>query len=109
MQIGKPAELLFAPANEFVRSFLSDAYVQLALMATPVSAVWDHLPRHDITSPVADDVLTSSTNIWSAIELMKDKNKDERLTLHNEELRTTALVTWQELLQAFSHYKLPAS
>jgi osmoprotectant transport system ATP-binding protein len=43
MQKGKPVELLYRPANEYVRSFLSNNYLLLALGTITVEQLWNWL------------------------------------------------------------------
>ncbi|OQP40743.1 glycine/betaine ABC transporter ATP-binding protein [Niastella yeongjuensis] len=43
LQKGKPADLLYHPANEAVKEFLAGSYLSLALAATPAEEIWQWL------------------------------------------------------------------
>ena len=73
VQQGKPLELLFAPANDFVKEFLSGSYLQLALSSIKASDIWDTLQNTD--SKTIDAPLSESSTLWDMMEYaLKHKN-----------------------------------
>lgn len=100
-QIGTPAELLFDPANDFVKHFLADAHMQLALMITKVSDLWPYLPPgSDEISP--HPAIQSDISLWHIMEEMTSKNQSQ-MSLHEGE--KTVTISMAELFQAFTVYK----
>jgi osmoprotectant transport system ATP-binding protein len=101
MQIGTPAELLFQPANDFVKNFLADAHMQLALMVTRVSDLWPYLqPGNNETSPYP--FIENNVSLWNVMEEMTLRNQ-ARLSLCND--KKIINISMADLLQAFSEYK----
>jgi osmoprotectant transport system ATP-binding protein len=101
MQIGTPAELLFHPANDFVKNFLADAQMQLAFMITRVSDLWPYLrPGSDEASPYP--VIESNASLWNIMDEMTSQNQAQ-FSLHNGEKAIN--ISMADLLQAFTAYK----
>lgn len=73
VQIGTPKELLFQPANDFVRDFLSNSYLQLLLIVTKCSAMWAFLDADDSGEPMLE-AFSADISVASALELFKDRN-----------------------------------
>ncbi|MBO9730101.1 MAG: ATP-binding cassette domain-containing protein [Chitinophaga sp.] len=67
-QIGAPADLLFRPANDFVRSFLNPQRLQLELKALAIKDLWTWLPAHTSTSNTVP--LTAESTCWEALETL---------------------------------------
>jgi len=106
MQVGTPAELLFHPANDFVRQFLSDAFLQLSFTITKLNDIWHYLPQEQTPEMVAHIDIQSSDSIWKAFELMPDKNdKTLRLNVYNDVMKEQKQISWNGLLSAFSSYQ----
>lgn len=63
-QIGTPKELLFAPANDFVRMFFSEHRVQLQLSVLTIKDITPHLAlmRYQAAQKMED------TTLWEAME-----------------------------------------
>lgn len=103
IQQGKPADLLFHPTNDFVRDFLSDSFLQLALTVTHLVAVWPYLTAAVSTHSVQINLSVNAT-IAKALTAVKDKNNwDAVISITNgTEQKTTS---WAGLLQAYAHYK----
>jgi osmoprotectant transport system ATP-binding protein len=101
MQIGTPAELLFHPANDFVKNFLAGAHMQLALMVTKVSDLWPYLqPGSNEASPYP--VIESNTSLWNVMEEMTSQNQAQVSLHHDKEIINVSMA---DLLQAFTIYK----
>lgn len=101
MQIGTPAELLFHPTNDFVKNFLADAHMQLALMVTRVSDLRPYLqPGTNETSPYP--VIESNASLWNVMEEMTSRNQAQVSLHHDKEIINVSMA---DLLQAFTVYK----
>ncbi|GAA0563201.1 ABC transporter ATP-binding protein [Chitinophaga japonensis] len=67
-QLGTPQELLFAPANDFVRAFFREHHLLLELKALTLADIRPYLP------PTAEDdnyqahVLPGTTSCWDALQ-----------------------------------------
>lgn len=70
-QIGAPADLLFRPANDFVRSFLDPQRLQLELKALTIKELWAWLPAHTSTDSTA--ALTAESTCWEALETLTSR------------------------------------
>lgn len=103
MQIGTPAELLFHPANDFVKSFFADAHMQLALMVTTINDLWSYLqPGNNDVSP--RPVISSDTSLWNVMEQITTQN-DTHLNVHHDKNNEIRNVSVSDILQAFTAYK----
>jgi osmoprotectant transport system ATP-binding protein len=89
MQVGSPTDLLFRPANDFVRSFLDEQRLQLELKAVNVS---DLLPIGS-----ANDGRHEHLNVWDEMEHLL--NAPEEIPTPNKTNRIGVL------LQAFQNLK----
>jgi len=103
VQIGTPMELLFKPANEQVKTFFDDHYLQLALKATKIEDVWAGL-NNNITVQRDGNILSAHSNIWDVMETMT-KNNQQQLSVRNGINNETKQVNIAELLSAFNAYK----
>ncbi len=102
MQVGTPEDLLFQPANDFVKRFLADAQLQLALMTTRITALWPYLEPTEGTE--TDNVLDNNTSLWQAMEQLNDK-EPMLWTLAQDGDRATRKISTARLWQAFAEYK----
>jgi len=98
-QLGSPTELLFRPANEFVRSFFSGHYLQAALKTLKLKDIW-----YGFNEAANGEVrLSSSASIWEAMEYM-NSNRLQELIAWNEDTNEIKSVKSSELLRLFSDY-----
>ena len=105
VQIGTPKELLFNPANDFVRSFLSDAYMQLLLIVTTITEIWPYLINEQNAAKISI-AISSELSVLSAVEAIKDKNSSDcMLTITHEKNGEIKNIRWNTLLSVFSNYK----
>ncbi len=104
VQIGSPKELLFEPANDFVRDFLSNAYLQLLLIVTRCSDIWTYLESVDNQEDKNIEAISSDVSVASALELFEDKNDSQRRIAirHESALKVISL---SDLLKAFANHK----
>lgn len=106
MQIGSPADLLFKPANDFVREFLSGAFMQLALSITTVKELWSYLDDEKPNNTNTYINISADSTLFKAIESIKNKNDDTlKLQVTSGEDNSTKKISWQGLLSAFSNYQ----
>lgn len=68
VQSGTPQELLFRPANDFVRSFFQQEQLSLELHATTPADVWHLLPISAAQN--FDTVIDAAQSIWQVMELL---------------------------------------
>lgn len=102
VQIGTPAELLFNPLNEFVKSFLKDQRLQLELKAIKIVDLWAYLPNIDKkTNPSS---LSAGVDLWQAFEQFKFV-KGENINILNQQNKEFKTVTFEQVMGAYSKYK----
>ncbi|RFZ83124.1 ATP-binding cassette domain-containing protein [Mucilaginibacter terrenus] len=103
IQIGTPAELLFKPANDFVKSFLDEQRLQLEFKAIKVADLWDLLPDNGTENP--SQKLPANTDVWAVLEQYKGKeNSALQFYDHQKSAKTTLI---KELVDAFLKYRSP--
>jgi len=103
MQIGTPMELLFKPANDFVKDFFSEQYLQLALKTTTVKNIWNQLSNVN-GSVVTDNTINDDTSLWDILESVTKNGGKNILIIKNDKNELRQLKT-DELLNAFNQYK----
>jgi osmoprotectant transport system ATP-binding protein len=103
MQIGTPTELLFHPANDFVKDFLADMYMQLSFMVTYINDLWPYLQPGNNEIP-AYAVMNNNMSLWNVMEQMTNQNHTQ-LNLHHDKDNENMNVSIEGLLQAFTAYK----
>ncbi|RYZ48875.1 MAG: ABC transporter ATP-binding protein, partial [Sphingobacteriales bacterium] len=79
MQTGTPAELLFRPANDFVRDFLAHGQLQLAFTITNIAHLWPYL-IHEEERKKSGLIANSHTSLWQVLEQLNN-NTDSRVNL----------------------------
>jgi len=104
VQIGTPKQLLFTPANDFVRDFLSNSYLQLVLTVTHCSDIWTFLDGIQKTVNENAAEFSAEISVASALELFKDKNdSDQKISMHY--LDSVKMLSISDLLKGFANYK----
>ncbi|RZJ70750.1 ABC transporter ATP-binding protein [Flavobacterium sp.] len=107
VQIGTPKQLLFAPANDFVRDFLSNSYLQLVLTVTRCSDIWSFLDGYRETENENGTEFSAQISVASALELFKDKNDpDKKIKMRWQDF--VKMLSVSDLLQGFANYKAEA-
>lgn len=103
IQIGTPAELLFQPANDFVRNFLAGTYLQLNLTVTKINDLWPYL-QSEGEKTLTYTAFNSNLSLWNVMEQMTTQNQAYLSLQHdkNNEIRNVSL---EALWQAFAAYK----
>lgn len=101
VQCGSLAELLFHPANAFVKNFLKDQRLQLEFRAVKLNDIWDWLPEAKEDHRAS---ITADTNLWTSLESFKF-TKTERLNIRHHQKKETKSVGFEQLMSAFYQYK----
>lgn len=101
-QIGSPAELLFKPENDFVKTFLEEQRLQLELKSVKLIQLWDDLPTKTIGSS-AGEPLSTEESLWFALSLFSKSNP--ALTIKKEQTSEVKQVVFNDLLSAYDHYQ----
>lgn len=99
VQIGTPAELLFKPANQFVKDFLNEQRLQLEFKAVRIKDIWTLLPH---SKGIGNADLYADITVWSGLENFKSQQADH-LNITNE--NETLSVGFEQLITAFSKYQ----
>lgn len=73
VQSGTAQDLLFKPANDFVRKFLGHQKFLLELNAIKIREIWNDLPEVSVPENTG---LTASQSLWEAMELLSDNRQD---------------------------------
>jgi osmoprotectant transport system ATP-binding protein len=100
VQMGKPAELLFHPQNDFVKQFLDHQRLQLELNTISLKSIWDSL---DNSNGMNEPMLNSHQNLWQAIEILTQQ--DGIATVFDEETNTLKTITFTNLHTALKIVK----
>ncbi|WP_298735268.1 ABC transporter ATP-binding protein [uncultured Chitinophaga sp.] len=67
-QLGTPAELLFTPANDFVRAFFKDQHLLLELKSLSLADLKPYLPPTAETDHYQPHVLPGTISAWDALQ-----------------------------------------
>jgi len=104
VQIGTPADLLFKPANEYVKRFFDEQRLQLEYRSVTLDMLWPYLG-----SAIDDDSLTHQLNgqhnLWQAFEFISNTTDIEKTGVricNNNEIKQAG---YAALLSAFSDFK----
>jgi osmoprotectant transport system ATP-binding protein len=100
MQLGTPAELLFNPANNFVKDFLQGQRLQLELKAITLNDIWDQLPNATAETKERSPI---DLTVWSAMEKLKVKDS----VIQVQQINGNAIksVNFEQLMAAFNQYQ----
>lgn len=79
MQIGRPEELLFNPANKFVFKFLNDQRLQLELKTVRMSALFPHGIPEGLLNGTPYYTDPENVSVWDLMEnLLKEENPNHK-------------------------------
>jgi len=114
VQDGTPAELLFNPANEFVKGFLQEQRLQLEFKTIKLIDLWDKLTPPPPPKGGAFDLqgdggkndqpFSSATDLWTGLEHFKFAEA-ETINILNDESKEVKSVGFEQLTAAFYKYK----
>jgi osmoprotectant transport system ATP-binding protein len=100
MQIGTSAQLLFSPANDFVKDFLQGQRLQLEFKAITLNDIWEQLP--DTLAQSATGV-NPNMSVWSAMEALRVEGAV--ITIQQPNSNKTKSVNFEQLMAAFNQYQ----
>lgn len=104
-QTGTPAELLFAPANDFVSSFFNEQRFLLELNALRLTDVRPWLSDTSVPAKDNSPVLQGTDSCWDALEQMTTLSAPVYVSFEDKSVR----IETSELMHAFTQYKQTAS
>lgn len=102
VQIGAATELLFNPANDFVKDFLKEQHLQLELKTIKLSDVWQYLPADG--RRINTSQLSANAGVWEALDTFKFYPR-ENINIINQQTREVRSVTFDQLMSAYSSFK----
>lgn len=105
VQAGSPDQLLFKPANEYVKSFFKEQRLLLEMKAVKLHWLWPYLS--DAEEPGKEvAILSSQQSLWQALEYMSQTDPgDSLIHIENKETGKTKRTGYIALVNAFIHYK----
>ncbi len=101
VQTGTPAELLFKPTNDFVRSFFDEQRLQLEYKTVTFKMLWKFI-NNEVDQNTSSKEISIDKNIWNALEFFS-LNENEMLVAKNN--NQTKKINYASLIKAFSDYK----
>lgn len=99
VQIGTPKEILFQPANDFVKRFIEGEKLNLEFKVTTLADLWDNLPT-DAGNNFAE--LSSHSSVWEALETLRSLNKKVVIVDDNEQRKS---IDTSSLISAFNQFQ----
>lgn len=102
VQMGTPAELLFKPANDFVREFLKEQRLLLEFRSVKLNDIWDLLPKININKPTV--ALNCNCSVWETLEAIT-ASKENAIAATNTLNGETRTITFTQLLSTFHQYQ----
>jgi len=102
VQNGTPAELLFSPANKFVKDFLQEQRLQLEFKAIRLADIWKWLPKGQNDNQLK--TLPAETDLWAGLEQFKF-TESEILSVCDKQTSETRQASFGQLMEAFYQYK----
>ncbi len=100
VQIGTPAELLFKPANNFVKDFLKEQRLQLEFKAVKIKDLWRWLPVAKANA--TGHSLPVNTDVWAGMKSLGEGQSAHLNITHEQETKS---VGFEQLMSAFYQYQ----
>ncbi len=100
MQIGTPFELLFTPANEYVKSFFDKHRLQLEFKSIQLSKV---LNFFQLSQNAGNNILSSSQSLWEAMDMIASSN--EKVFVKDESSKEIREVNFSSIEKALNSFK----
>ncbi len=101
IQVGTVAELLFKPANDFVRSFFNEQRLQLEYKSVTIKMLWKFLNDEADNSKSSKEIEVDK-NIWQVLEVFSLNNEETLIAKNNGHIKK---INYALLMKAFSDYK----
>lgn len=106
VQQGSRFDLLFKPANEFVRKFLARHYFELQLRMTVIKELWDYLPDRSTSNKQFPEKYEHNLSLWQSMELLfQNDNASGHLQFEDPDSGVQKTVNMQALASAFQQFK----
>lgn len=100
VQVGTPTELLFKPANDFVKSFFNEQRLQLEYKTVTLKMLWNFL--NNVTEDASAKEISADKNIWQALEFFSLNENEILVVKNNNQLKK---INYASLMQAMNEYK----
>lgn len=100
MQIGTPFELLFTPANDYVKSFFNKYRLQLEFKSIQLSKVLSFFP---LAQPTDTNILSSTQSLWEAMDMIANSN--EKVFVKDESSKEIREVNFSSIEKALNSFK----
>jgi osmoprotectant transport system ATP-binding protein len=101
IQDGAPTELLFNPANDFVRDFLQEQRLQLEFKTIKLNDIWQWLPI--LKKENKGKAIPAHTDLWTGLGQFKFIST-ETIAIHHDNSETKS-ASFEQLMSAFYQYK----
>ncbi len=99
-QIGTPFELLFTPANDYVKSFFDKHRMQLEFKSIQLSKVLSYFPLAQSSNK---NILLSTQSLWEAMDMIA--NSDEKVFVKDELSEDTREINFSLIEKALNSFK----
>lgn len=104
-QLGRPADLLFRPANDFVKSFFSGQRLLLELKAIKLLDVWQQL-KDDSGDSTGEKQMTAGQSLWEAMEYFSQPDLvHPTLTIINEQSKQRKRIRVSDIIDSLNQFK----
>jgi len=100
IQIGTPTDLLFKPANDFVKNFLKDQRLQLEFKTIRIKDIWTFLPETKATDN--GSAISINADVWTGLQSFSEDKSSHLHITHQHETRS---VRFDQLMSAFHKYQ----
>jgi len=104
MQVGTAKELLFQPANDFVKRFFADMYFQSSLSVTKLKDIWPYIKVCETPEHIRPMLFTADTDLWTVIKEMTE-NRQDKPFINIQQQTQDKFADLEDIMNAFSHYK----
>lgn len=95
VQSGTAADLLFRPANDFVRAFFDEQRFLLELKAVSIREIINVLPN---SKTAYQHYLTPDHNLWDALEMLSREQVDQvNVQTDNDEMKSLSMADIQRI------------
>ncbi|WP_316823124.1 ABC transporter ATP-binding protein [Pedobacter gandavensis] len=112
VQIGTARDLLYRPANDFVRQFLDGARLTLEFKSMSIQDLWELLPAHRMGLKERTDLMGSrkqlqpaTLSVWLAMELFNFTVEDYVSFVLTDDPTQMKTISFSELTLAFQQYQ----
>ncbi|MEO8796211.1 MAG: ATP-binding cassette domain-containing protein, partial [Daejeonella sp.] len=101
-QTGTPYQLLFEPADDFVKTFFNEQRLQLELKTLTLSDIWSFIPEKSDQKVIGEE--NANLDIWSALEALLH-SANNKIRIFSQDTKTSKTAGYKEIMTAFSDFK----